>query len=114
MLRSRPGTATAKGREATGLSAAVSLLHPALGDFSGSPALVRTYRLRHKRPTGRFSFGRLFRQLAPLEGRQLHHIADGESARQTSQSIALRCFAEAFLTTIHEQPQRTSEFTQQK
>jgi hypothetical protein len=69
---------------------------------------------RRPGPTGFLPFLRLIRELASLEGRQLHHIADGESARQISQSIALRRFAEAFFTTIHEQPQRTSEFTQQK
>jgi hypothetical protein len=47
----------------------------------------------------------LFRELAPLECSQLQHIADRESARQTSQSIALRRFAEAFFTRIHVQPQ---------
>jgi hypothetical protein len=63
---------------------------------------------------GFLPFRCLFRELAPLECSQLHHIADRESARQTSQSIALRRFAEAFFTRIHYNPNRTSESTQQK
>jgi hypothetical protein len=50
---------------------------------------------------GFLPFRSLFRKLAPLECSQLHHIADHKGARQTSQSIALRRFAEAFFTRIH-------------
>jgi len=68
-------------------------------------ALVLTYRFRRPGPMGLLPFRCLFRELAPLECSQLHHIADRESARQTSQSIALRRFAEAFFTRIHVQLQ---------
>jgi hypothetical protein len=70
-----------------------------------SRALVLTYRFRHPGPMGFLLLRCLFRELAPLECSQLHHIADRESARQTSQSIALRRVAEAFFTRIHVQPQ---------
>jgi hypothetical protein len=50
---------------------------------------------------GFLPFRCLLRELAPLECSQLHHIADRESARQTSQSIAIRRFVEAFFTRIH-------------
>jgi hypothetical protein len=54
---------------------------------------------------GFLPFRCLFRELAPLECSQFHHIADWESARKTSQSIALRRFVEAFFTRIHVQLQ---------
>ena len=72
---------------------------------SDSRVLVLTYRFRRPGPLAFLPFRCLLRELAPLECSQLHHIADRESACQTSQSIALRRFAEAFFTRIHVQPQ---------
>jgi hypothetical protein len=79
--------------------------HAALEPKRDSRVLVLTYRFRRPGPMVFLPFRCLFCELAPLECSQLHHIADRESARQTSQSIALRRFAEAFFTRIHVQPQ---------
>src|ERR1700733_8996834 len=108
MLRSRPGAATARDlrRETTGdvVSRDRSATPQRVRRLWWDAALVRTYRSRHKWPMGLLSFGRLLRQLSPLERSHGQQGASTLGVCELGKPIALRRFAQAIFIGFHVPP----------